>query len=599
MINPDILNDALNIQRRFDKAQPFRHVELDGFLTPDSCQQLLADFPSFDKKYALNEHGEVGGKAVVERVSGISPFYKKFYDYINSAEFLNAISDLTGIPDLLADETLFGGGTHENRHGQTLDVHVDFNIDERRMLHRRLNLLIYLNHDWESDWGGLIELHSNPWDQNVNQVQRFLPLFNKALIFETNEYSWHGFERIQLPEDKQHLSRKSFSIYLYTRDRPAEEVVAPHTTFYVPAALPKHLVAGHALTESDQTQLQILMASRDGLIRMYQKLLIEKEQRIRDFVHSKQRVIEPTYLPGAKAQERNVRRCPVCGSDGESATWIGKLESTAGTALKQPVYDLVQCTGCTLVYLSPEPPAEDLKTIYVDSTQFEDPTYTDPARIAAINEYLSSCLVRILARQNKSADASIRLLEVGAGLAWMSRAAKSLQPLSITTAQDITAEVSSSCTWVDNYVHGEVSDARVAQHGPYDVISLTHVIEHLVDPVSVIRRCVNLLSPDGIIFVTAPHRPIGWREFTRNILPWKEGSYTHVPAHIQYFSESSMRALSTKAVCQLVAWSGEHEDGQALEAWLGRATANGATHQIITASRVKAAIARRWHRMMG
>ena len=32
--------------------------------------------------------------------------------------------------------------------------------------------------------------------------------------------SWHGFERIQLPEGKKHLSRKMLSIYLYTRDRP-------------------------------------------------------------------------------------------------------------------------------------------------------------------------------------------------------------------------------------------------------------------------------------------------------------------------------------------------------------------------------------------
>jgi SAM-dependent methyltransferase len=601
MINPKVLNDALEIQRRFDTAQPFRHIEIDNFLTTDACRTLLSDFPSFDKKYAINEHGEVGGKAVVEHVSDVSPFYKSFFEYINSTEFLNAISDLTGIPDLIADETLFGGGTHENRHGQALDVHVDFNIDERRMLHRRLNLLIYLNEEWESDWGGLIELHSNPWDQGVNQVQRFLPLFNKALIFETNEYSWHGFERIQLPESKQHLSRKSFSIYLYTRDRPAEEVVAPHTTFYVPAPLPRHLVAGHQLSDQDQTQLQILMASRDGLIRMYQKLLIEKEQRIRDFVKSKQRVVEPTYLPGSSTQDKTIRNCPVCGREGHEATWIGKLETTAGSALKQPVYDLVQCGGCTLVYLSPAPPPEDLKAIYVDSTQFEDPLYTDSARIAAINEYLSSCLSRILSTQGKAADAHIKVLEVGAGMAWMSRAAKSLQPQSITTAQDITAEAATKCAWVDHYIHGEVVDPRIAAGAPYDVISLTHVIEHLMDPVSVIKQCAEMLSPDGIIFITAPHRPLGWREFSRNILPWQQGSYTHVPAHIQYFSEASMRSLALKTGCRVVAWSAEHEQGQALEAWIGRGTeqSSPARPPDSALSRIARGLSRRWRRIAG
>jgi len=124
------------------------------------------------------------------------------------------MSELTGISDLIADETLFGGGTHDNQDGQGLDNHVDFNFDERRMLHRRINLLIYLNKEWEDEWGGAIELHSNPRNAAVDEVKSFLPIFNRALIFETSEYTWHGFRRITLPPDRQHLSRKSFSIYL-------------------------------------------------------------------------------------------------------------------------------------------------------------------------------------------------------------------------------------------------------------------------------------------------------------------------------------------------------------------------------------------------
>ena len=284
MINPAIAKNALEIQHQFQSARPFKYVVIDDFLQPENAAALLRDFPSFDKKYALNEHGEVGLKAVVTGVSSISPFYGAFFKYINSAAFLQQITELTGIQNLIADETLFGGGTHENRDGQSLDIHVDFNIDDRRMLHRRLNVLVYLNPEWEAAWGGMIALHSNPWDQSVNQKLSFAPLLNRALIFETNEYSWHGFERINLPEDKKSLSRKSFSIYLYTKDRPVEEVVAPHTTFYVPNPLPQRFQAAYTLTDADATELRTLMASRDGLLRMYQKLLIEKEQRLHDFM---------------------------------------------------------------------------------------------------------------------------------------------------------------------------------------------------------------------------------------------------------------------------------------------------------------------------
>lgn len=288
MIHPDVLGRAGEIQQEFQRAKPFRHVAIDNFLEPDSCDALLRDFPVFDEKRATNELGLLGRKAVVEQVADISPFYGRLYKYINSEPFLDAMSRLTGIPELIADKTLFGGGTHNSLSGQGLDVHVDFNIDERTMLHRRINLLIYLNKEWEEAWGGAIELHSDPHNHAVDEVTSFLPLFNRAVIFETNEYSWHGFKRMTLPQDKQHLSRKSFSIYLYTKDRPVEEVVAPHTTFYVPQPLPDNLRVGHTLTDDDMLQLHIRTQGRDGLLAMYQKLLIEKEQRLRNFMGAHQ-----------------------------------------------------------------------------------------------------------------------------------------------------------------------------------------------------------------------------------------------------------------------------------------------------------------------
>lgn len=298
MIQPAILEDAARIREAFRQAKPFRHVMVDDFLEPAIAESMLSDFPRFDERKALNEHGEVGRKAVVETVRELGPSYRALYAYINSKPFLAAMTELTGIPGLIADDTLFGGGTHENLEGQGLDVHVDFNIDERRMLHRRVNLLIYLNKEWEEAWGGAIELHSNPWYPEADEVRSFLPLFNRALIFETNEYSWHGFKRISLPEDRRHLSRKSFSIYLYTRDRPAEEIAAPHTTFYVPQPLPDTMTAGVPLSERDAQEIRIAIQSRDGLIRMYQKLLVEKEQRLRDFLSAAQKAGGSGDTPG-------------------------------------------------------------------------------------------------------------------------------------------------------------------------------------------------------------------------------------------------------------------------------------------------------------
>lgn len=286
MISTSVLDAAAGIRRRFQAAVPFRHVSIDDFLAPLACESLLRDFPPFDERKALNEFGKPGRKAVHESVLGISPFYGEFYRYIGSSDFLRAMSELTGIPKLLADPALFGGGTHNNLDGQGLDVHVDFNVHEGLKAHRRLNLLIYLNKEWEEAWGGAIELHSDPWSRQSDGVTGFLPLFNRALIFETSERSWHGFQRIRLPADRKHLSRKSFSIYLYTKDRPAEEAVAPHTTFYVPTA-PPVVAAGTPLSAQQADDLRRAFDHSDNLLRHYQKLLIDKEQQLQNIVNSR------------------------------------------------------------------------------------------------------------------------------------------------------------------------------------------------------------------------------------------------------------------------------------------------------------------------
>jgi hypothetical protein len=275
VISREILARADAIRASYQAGQPFRHVCLEGFLEPDTAERLLAEFPPFDPRHAKSEMGRTGGKAVVTDLASIGPGYKAFYDYMRSRDFLGAMSELLGIPDLLFDPAMYGGGTHENLDGQELDPHIDFNYDPVRRWHRRLNLLIYLNKEWDPAWGGGIELHSDPRDWEHDAVKTFNCSFNRAVVFETNEHSWHGFPRIRLPEGKRHLSRKCISVYLYTRSRPKEEIAPPHGTFYVQRPLPARLAAGHTLTAEDVDELRRLLIFRDGWIKHYQQRELE------------------------------------------------------------------------------------------------------------------------------------------------------------------------------------------------------------------------------------------------------------------------------------------------------------------------------------
>lgn len=263
-----------------------------------------------------------------------------------------------------------------------------------------------------------------------------------------------------------------------------------------------------------------------------------------------------------------VRACPLgCPGPGSA---LGALDKTVGFALSRERYTLTRCGCGQLLYLSPAPSSEDLRAMYVDHAQFGD-EYTDPKRVDAILTYIGQCFDRLAKRQGWPGGSPVRVLEVGAGLAWMCRAAKARAAANVTVAQDVSPEAVSSCPWVDHYVQGEVDDARVAAHGPYQVISLTHVIEHLTDPLAILARCRKVLAPDGVIFITAPHRPRDWRD--GDLEAWRRYSYNHVPAHIQYFSEGSMARLAAAIGCELAYWSHQHEGGEAFEAWLTRPAA--------------------------
>ena len=297
----------------FREATPFRHVVIDDFFDPQFCQSILDDFPRFEDRFAINELGVVGGKAVRTNVRDISLAYRTLDDYLRGSEFLEYVSAVTGIPELLYDAEYVGGGTHENREGQSLDAHVDFNYHPTTRSHRRLNLIVYLNHQWDAAWGGALQLHSDPWNNERDEVVSVNPLFNRAVIFETTEISWHGFSQIHLPDGKINVSRKSFAIYLYTKDRPSEETAPSHATIYVPEAMPPRLTEGRILTDADVLELQ----QRFTRLRSQLRFLYEREKQFSSQI---------SVLESAVASARAKIRAPLQGYAVQSQAPVGMWE---------------------------------------------------------------------------------------------------------------------------------------------------------------------------------------------------------------------------------------------------------------------------------
>ena len=120
--------------------------------------------------------------------------------------------------------------------------------------------------------GGNIEFHKNPrLEPKHDEIISVEPLFNRAVIFETNNISWHGFPRINIPADKGSLSRKSFALYYYTDQR--DQQIKPHSTIYVERHLTKKYHAGMTIDNDQLAEIKTLLARRDQhLERLYNNI---------------------------------------------------------------------------------------------------------------------------------------------------------------------------------------------------------------------------------------------------------------------------------------------------------------------------------------
>ena len=159
----------------------------------------------------------------------IPPFTRQVLDQFNSEVMIDFLQELTGIPGLIPDPHLWGGGLHQIERGGHLKVHSDFNWHEELLLDRRLNLILYLNPEWQPEWGGALEL----WDREMSACQEsVLPVANRCVVFNTTDFSLHGHpDPLMCPPDR---TRRSMALYYYSNGRPAAEVSRSRTTDFRP-----------------------------------------------------------------------------------------------------------------------------------------------------------------------------------------------------------------------------------------------------------------------------------------------------------------------------------------------------------------------------
>lgn len=217
--------DLPRLSRHYQANRPVPHIFLCDFLVPEKAAVLQQEFPRPNSHQWTHYLHQNENKHGMPKRELFPPMLGETADELNSPAFVRWLSELTGIPGLLPDPSLEGGGLHQSGPGGYLNIHTDFSHHHyHKNWKRRINLILYLNDGWKDEWGGAIEL----WDATMRKcVTKYAPRLNSALIFNTNEISYHGFPSpLTCPEGQ---SRKSLAFYYYTLE---ETPTSPRSTNY-------------------------------------------------------------------------------------------------------------------------------------------------------------------------------------------------------------------------------------------------------------------------------------------------------------------------------------------------------------------------------
>ncbi|NPC44299.1 2OG-Fe(II) oxygenase [Nocardioides sp. zg-1230] len=215
---PRLMDQVDDLATAYRSGQPFPHIVLDDVLHPDVFERAVAEFPGIrdefwkgylhvnETKYSNTQPDSWGETLRSVALEFCSPPFVEF------------LTRLTGIENLMPDWSMDGGGLHQTLRGGHLNIHADFTTHhDHDNWARRVNILLYLNESWDADeWGGQLEL----WDPGMTSCQaRVTPAGNRMLVFTTTFDSFHGHpDPLTCPED---VARRSMALYYFTEEEQA------------------------------------------------------------------------------------------------------------------------------------------------------------------------------------------------------------------------------------------------------------------------------------------------------------------------------------------------------------------------------------------
>jgi hypothetical protein len=204
----DVFTDVILLANAYrddyQSSSPWPHIVLEGLIEPS----LIAAAEEQELNPGLNLEVKRSirlVKAESPEPSGLAA--RSILDALCTTQFVSFLEDLTGIPELKADPTHYWTGVHVNPPGAFQSIHRDFRVHPMTGFFHRLTVIVYLNSNWETEYGGELEL----WRSDKSACERqIMPLAGKTVIFGTTADAIHGIpDPIRCPPGRARLSLAS------------------------------------------------------------------------------------------------------------------------------------------------------------------------------------------------------------------------------------------------------------------------------------------------------------------------------------------------------------------------------------------------------
>ena len=190
-----ILNIQVNPQK-FKTTQPFPFFKSENALQVNFAQTIQDEILSISDDEWDRYDNPLEHKYTLRNKENLPKECGKLFKMLTSEDFVNYLSSIMGY-EIKNDVSKNWWGIHKYDDGDHLDIHVDAGLHPQTKQKKQLTLGIYLSKDWKEENGGHLEMwkgeNASNNDAKISECcYKILPQFNTLVLFECNDYAWHG-----------------------------------------------------------------------------------------------------------------------------------------------------------------------------------------------------------------------------------------------------------------------------------------------------------------------------------------------------------------------------------------------------------------------